>query len=59
MDENQERNLTVIKSNENSECQQVQPVKRAVYQSVPFAKKLLKFHSEKAHKFSVRDLFKK
>lgn len=57
MDENKERNLTVIEKTEIIEHKEIQHEKKL--HSNPIAGKLMKFHHNKPAKFSVKDLFKK
>ncbi len=58
MDNKDERNLTVI---DGIKTEQETETKKEKFsnQTNPIIRKLLEFHSEKAKKFTVKDLFKK
>ena len=55
MDENKERNLTVIENTQIIE--KTEKEEKSLLHTNPIAKKFLEFHHEKV-KFSVKDLFK-
>ena len=59
MNENKERNLTLIESTKSETSDINKVVEKNNRHTNPIAKKFLDFHREKISKFSVKDLFQK